>query len=76
MLFQFRDVSLQVLERMEAALRALVREANRRERCSVVWRRFRRRSPAVCDPAMMQALPRRPRSLRRAPGRNALRRRA
>ena len=34
-LFQFRDVSMAVLERMEAGLRALIREANRRERCTV-----------------------------------------
>ena len=34
-LFQFRDVSVPVLERMEADLRTLIREANRRERCTV-----------------------------------------
>ncbi len=34
-LFQFRDVSVPALERMEAGLRALVRESNRRERCTV-----------------------------------------
>jgi beta-ureidopropionase / N-carbamoyl-L-amino-acid hydrolase len=56
LLFQFRDVSLPVLERMEAALRALVREANRRERCSVVLEEVSKAIPALCDPAMMQAL--------------------
>ena len=55
-LFQFRDVSLPVLERMEAALRALVREANRRERCGVVLEEVSKAIPALCDPAMMQAL--------------------
>ena len=55
-LFQFRDVSLQVLERMEAALRALVREANRRERCSVILEEVSKAIPVRCDPAMMQAL--------------------
>jgi N-carbamoyl-L-amino-acid hydrolase len=55
-LFQFRDVSLPVLERMEAALRALVREANRRERCGVVLEEVSKAIPALCNPAMMQAL--------------------
>ncbi len=55
-LFQFRDVSMAVLERMEQALRALVREANRRERCTVVLEPVSRGIPALCDPAMMAAL--------------------
>jgi beta-ureidopropionase / N-carbamoyl-L-amino-acid hydrolase len=55
-LFQFRDVSVPVLERMEAALRALVREANRRERCTVALEEVSKAIPALCDPAMMQAL--------------------
>ncbi|MBN9562346.1 MAG: Zn-dependent hydrolase [Alphaproteobacteria bacterium] len=55
-LFQFRDVSVPVLERMEVGLRALVRESNRRERCSVTVEQIARAIPAVCDPAMMAAL--------------------
>ena len=55
-LFQFRDVSVPVLERMEAALRALVREANRRERCEVTLEAVSKAIPALCDPAMMRAL--------------------
>ena len=55
-LFQFRDVSVPVLERMEATLRALVREANRRERCKVTLTEMSKAVPALCDPAMMQAL--------------------
>ncbi|MBO0711841.1 MAG: Zn-dependent hydrolase [Acetobacteraceae bacterium] len=55
-LFQFRDVSVPVLERMEAGLRALVRESNRRERCTVGLEQVARAIPAVCDPAMMAAL--------------------
>jgi N-carbamoyl-L-amino-acid hydrolase len=55
-LFQFRDVSVPVLERMEAGLRALVRESNRRERCAVTLEQIARAIPAVCDPAMMAAL--------------------
>ena len=55
-LFQFRDVSMPVLERMEEALRALVREANRRERCTVTLEAVSKAIPALCDPAMMAAL--------------------
>ena len=55
-LFQFRDVSMPVLERMESALHMLVREANRRERCAVTLEATSKAIPAICDPAMMQAL--------------------
>jgi N-carbamoyl-L-amino-acid hydrolase len=55
-LFQFRDVSMTVLERMEAALHMLVRETNRRERCTVTVEAVSKAIPALCDPAMMDAL--------------------
>jgi N-carbamoyl-L-amino-acid hydrolase len=55
-LFQFRDVSVPVLERMEAGLRWLVRESNRRERCTTMLEAVSKAIPAVCDPAMMTAL--------------------
>ena len=55
-LFQFRDVSVEVLERMEASLRALVRETNRRERCTVTLEAISKAIPALCDPALMDAL--------------------
>jgi N-carbamoyl-L-amino-acid hydrolase len=55
-LFQFRDVSVSVLERLQATLHALVREANRRERCSVTLEAVSKAIPALCDPAMMTAL--------------------
>jgi N-carbamoyl-L-amino-acid hydrolase len=55
-LFQFRDVSVAVLERMEAALHMLVRETNRRERCSVTLEVVSKAIPALCDPTMMQSL--------------------
>jgi N-carbamoyl-L-amino-acid hydrolase len=55
-LFQFRDVSVPVLERMEAGLRMLVRESNRRERCTTRLEAVSKAIPAVCDPAMMAAL--------------------
>jgi len=55
-LFQFRDVSVPVLERMEATLRALVAESNRREKCLATVTQKSRATPAICDPAMMAAL--------------------
>jgi N-carbamoyl-L-amino-acid hydrolase len=55
-LFQFRDVSLEVLQRMEATLQALVREANRRERSTITVHEVSKAIPALCDPDMMQAL--------------------
>jgi N-carbamoyl-L-amino-acid hydrolase len=55
-LFQFRDVSVPVLERMEATLRMLVQESNRRERCTTTLEAISKAIPAVCDPAMMAAL--------------------
>ncbi len=55
-LFQFRDLSLDVLTRLEAALRALVREAERRERCRFTLEPVFQTQPAPCDPAMMRAL--------------------
>ncbi len=55
-LFQFRDVAVPVLERMEAGLRALVRESNRRERCTARLEALSRATPALCDPDLMRAL--------------------
>ncbi|MBR0670010.1 Zn-dependent hydrolase [Neoroseomonas soli] len=55
-LFQFRDVSVEVLERMERTLRALVQESNRREKCPATLTQKSRATPALCDPAMMAAL--------------------
>jgi N-carbamoyl-L-amino-acid hydrolase len=55
-LFQFRDVEVPVLERMEATLRSLVAESNRREKCPATLTQMSRATPALCDPAMMAAL--------------------
>lgn len=55
-LFQFRDVSMEVLERMETTLRRLVQESNRREKCPATLTQKSRATPALCDPAMMAAL--------------------
>ena len=56
MLFQFRDISMDALQRMEACLETLVRESNRRERCPATLIVVSRSAPAACDPAMMAAL--------------------
>ncbi len=55
-LFQFRDVEVPALERMEDALRRLVAESNRREKCLATLTQMSRATPALCDPAMMAAL--------------------
>jgi N-carbamoyl-L-amino-acid hydrolase len=55
-LFQSRDVSVPVLKRMEATLRALIRESNRRERCEATLEEISRNSPALCDTGLMAAL--------------------
>ncbi len=55
-LFQFRDVEWATLEKLEACLRALVQESNRRERCMTEVQVVRRSIPALCDPAIMSAL--------------------
>ena len=55
-LFQFRDVEVPVLERMEKTLRMLVQESNRREKCQATLSQMSRATPALCDPAMMAAL--------------------
>ncbi len=54
--FQFRDLSMDVLTRLEAGLRALVQEAGRRERCQFTLESAFKTLPAPCDPAMRAAL--------------------
>lgn len=55
-LFQFRDIDVPTLERMEGRLRAIVQESNRRERCTAELQVMSRSVPAPCHPAMMDAL--------------------
>ena len=55
-LFQFRDIDVAVLERMERCLRACVQESNRRERTTALLVNISKSLPAPCDPAMMAAL--------------------
>jgi N-carbamoyl-L-amino-acid hydrolase len=55
-LFQVRDVEQPVIDRMEEVLRACVQESNRREKCPAVLEPVSLSTPALCDPAMQQAL--------------------
>ncbi len=55
-LFQFRDIDVATLERMEACLRACVQESNRRERSTATLTNISKSLPAPCNAAMMAAL--------------------
>lgn len=54
--FQFRDLSHDVLSRMEDTLFGLVRESNRKERCSASLTSLNHSSPVLSDPTMIAAL--------------------
>ena len=58
LLFQFRDISPEVLTRLDAGLRRLVQESNRRERCHTVLEARSVSTPAPCDAAMQECLAR------------------
>ena len=66
-LFQLRDISPEVLERLDGVLRRLVRESNRRERCTAALEVVSQSAPALCDPGWQEALAAAAESL--APGR-------
>jgi len=55
-LFQFRDISMEVLERLDAALRRGVQESNRRERCLATLEVVSQSAPAPCDEGWQAAL--------------------
>jgi len=55
-LFQFRDVSEEVLRRMEACLKGIVAEANATGKCPVTLEAMSLSKPAICDAALQQAL--------------------
>ncbi len=55
-LFQIRDISSGVLERLEGVLRRAVWESNRRERCELRLEVVSQSRPAECDPALQAAL--------------------
>ena len=66
-LFQFRDISPAVLERLDGVLRRLVQDSNRREQCTAALEVMGQSAPAPCDPAWQDALAAAAESL--APGR-------
>ncbi len=55
-LFQFRDIEMETLERLHRLLEKLVQESNRRERCTATLTQISRAIPAMCDPVMMRCL--------------------
>jgi N-carbamoyl-L-amino-acid hydrolase len=55
-LFQFRDISLDVLVRMDALITRGVQESNRRERCRATQEVISQSKPAICDEGMQQDL--------------------
>jgi len=55
-LFQFRDISAEVLERLDAVLRLGVQESNRRERCTATLEVMSQSAPALCDAGWQAAL--------------------
>jgi N-carbamoyl-L-amino-acid hydrolase len=55
-LFQFRDISTEILERLHCVLKRGVQESNRRERCTAKLQAVSRSRPALCDVAFQKAL--------------------
>jgi N-carbamoyl-L-amino-acid hydrolase len=55
-LFQFRDIEMDVLQRLEAVLARLVQDSNRRERCETTLQTLGRSTPALSDERLMAAL--------------------
>lgn len=54
--FSFRDLDPNILDAMEACLRAVCQEANRRERCTVSIETIGHSMPSPCAPSMQAAL--------------------
>ncbi len=55
-LFQFRDIDLATMERMDGVLRRGVQESNRTQRCEAVLEVMSQSKPAMCDPGLQAAL--------------------
>jgi len=55
-LFQFRDIDMAVLGRLEECLTRIVQEMNRTERTTTTLEAMSRSKPAPCDPALQAAL--------------------
>ncbi|MBB3900455.1 Zn-dependent hydrolase [Roseococcus suduntuyensis] len=56
LIFQFRDLSEAVLDRLETLLTRIVQEVDRRDRCALSLERLGRSAPAIADPALHGAL--------------------
>ncbi|MFI5012615.1 MAG: Zn-dependent hydrolase [Hyphomicrobiales bacterium] len=54
--FQFRDISPEVLQRLDEVLCRAVQESNRRERSTATLEVVSRSSPVACDTALQEAL--------------------
>ena len=55
-LFQFRDIDVPTLERLDGVLRRGVQESNRRERCTAELQVMSQSLPSPCDAALQEAL--------------------
>ena len=55
LVFSFRDLAVEVMDRMEDCLRRIVAESNRHERCTAVLQEIGRSEAAVCDPDIVRA---------------------
>ena len=55
-LFQFRDIEVATLERLDGVLRRAVQESNRRERCRATLDVLSQSKPAPCDEELQEAL--------------------
>lgn len=56
LVFQFRDISEEVMDRLEGLLHRLVQEVGRRDRCVLSVECLNRSPPALANPAMHAAL--------------------
>jgi N-carbamoyl-L-amino-acid hydrolase len=56
LVFQFRDISEEVLDRLEERLHRIVQEVDRRDRCAVTLEPVSRAAPAPSDPAFHAAM--------------------
>jgi N-carbamoyl-L-amino-acid hydrolase len=55
-LFQFRDIDIGTLERLDTLLSRAVQESNRRERCRAELEVVSQSQPIACDPTIQEAL--------------------
>ena len=56
LVFQFRDISEEVMDRLEELLHRIVQEVGRRDRCTLSVECLNRSPPALANPAMHEAL--------------------